>query len=161
MQYSVRPWIEEQLIDTLFVLCFKALVVECPLLNWKVGCSSHGHWGRCRSAPWARAFASTAPAKSKKFRRRAAANCHKNQITVKKSKEASISLKSAPSSLQISTGELHMRPASNIPKTIQGSLPGSSTAALSKALLAMHKETVLHGFRQSVQRSNPATENQQ
>jgi len=79
----------------------------------------------------------------------------------KKSKEASISLKSAPSSLQISTGELHMRPASNIPKTIQGSLPGSSTAALSKALLAMHKETVLHGFRQNVQRSNPATENQQ
>ena len=34
-------------------------VVKCPPLNWKVGCSIHGHWVNCRSAPWARAFTST------------------------------------------------------------------------------------------------------
>ena len=37
-------------------------VVECPLPNWKVGCSIHGHWVIRRT--WARAFTSTASAKS-------------------------------------------------------------------------------------------------
>ena len=39
-------------------------VVECPSLSWKVGCSIHSHRVNCRSAPWARAFTSTAPARS-------------------------------------------------------------------------------------------------
>jgi len=39
-------------------------VVKCPPLNWKVGCSTHCHWVNCRSAPWARAFTSSAPARS-------------------------------------------------------------------------------------------------
>ena len=33
-------------------------------LNWKVGCSFHGHRVNRRNAPWARAFTSTAPARS-------------------------------------------------------------------------------------------------
>jgi len=37
---------------------------KCPPPNWKVGCSIHSHWVNCRSAPWARAFTSTAPARS-------------------------------------------------------------------------------------------------
>ena len=32
---------------------------KCPPLNWKIGCSIHGHLMKCRSAPWVRAF--TAP----------------------------------------------------------------------------------------------------
>jgi len=39
-------------------------VVECPPLNWKVGCSIHGQWLTRRSAAWARAFTATAPTKS-------------------------------------------------------------------------------------------------
>jgi len=39
-------------------------VVKCPLPNWKVGCSIHSLWVNCRSAPWARALTSTAPARS-------------------------------------------------------------------------------------------------
>ena len=39
-------------------------VVKCPPLNWKVGCSIHGHWVTCRSAPWTRMFTSTALARS-------------------------------------------------------------------------------------------------
>jgi len=39
-------------------------VVNFPPLSWKVGCSIHSHWVNCRSAPWARAFTSTAPARS-------------------------------------------------------------------------------------------------
>jgi len=31
-------------------------VVKCLPLNQKVGCSVHGHWVNCRSAPLARAF---------------------------------------------------------------------------------------------------------
>ena len=39
-------------------------VAKCPPFNWKVACSIHSHWVNCRSAPWARAFTSTAPARS-------------------------------------------------------------------------------------------------
>ena len=39
-------------------------VVKCPPLNWKFRCSIHDLWVHCRSDPWARAFTSTAPAKS-------------------------------------------------------------------------------------------------
>ena len=38
-------------------------VVKCPPLNWKVGCSIHSHWVNC-CVSWARAFTSTAPARS-------------------------------------------------------------------------------------------------
>ena len=40
-------------------------VVKCPPSNWKVGCAIHSHWVNCRSAPWARVFTSTAPARRK------------------------------------------------------------------------------------------------
>jgi len=39
-------------------------VVKCLPPNWKVGCSIHSHWVNCRNAPWAKAFTSTAPARS-------------------------------------------------------------------------------------------------
>ena len=39
-------------------------VFQCPPPNWKVGCSIRSHWVNCRSAPWARAFTSTTPARS-------------------------------------------------------------------------------------------------
>ena len=39
-------------------------VVKCPPLNWRVGCSIHGHWVNCRSAALARAFTPIAPARS-------------------------------------------------------------------------------------------------
>jgi len=39
-------------------------VVNCTPLNWKVECSIHSHWVNRRSAPWARAFTSTALARS-------------------------------------------------------------------------------------------------
>jgi len=38
-------------------------VVKGAPLNWKVGCSLHSHCVNCRSAPWARAFTSNAPAR--------------------------------------------------------------------------------------------------
>jgi len=41
-----------------------SLVVKCPPPNWKVGCSTYSHGVHCHSAPWARAFTSTAPARS-------------------------------------------------------------------------------------------------
>jgi len=51
--------------------------------NCKVGCSTHGHWVNRRSASWARAFTSTAPAESK-FLARPAGNCHhQNQVKKK------------------------------------------------------------------------------
>ena len=40
-------------------------MVECPPLNWKVWCSTRGHWVNRRSVSWARAFTSTASARSK------------------------------------------------------------------------------------------------
>jgi len=40
-------------------------VVECPLLNWKFVCSIYGHGVNRRNAPWARAFTSTSPARTK------------------------------------------------------------------------------------------------
>jgi len=41
-------------------------VLGGPLLNWTGGCSILGHWVSCRNAPyWARAFTSTAPARSR------------------------------------------------------------------------------------------------
>ena len=36
-------------------------MVKCPLLNWKVWCSIHGHWVNCRSTPWARVFTQNRP----------------------------------------------------------------------------------------------------
>ena len=44
-----------------YIFC---LMGNCPPLNWKVGCSIHGHRVNCCSAPWARAFTATAPARS-------------------------------------------------------------------------------------------------
>ena len=39
--------------------------VQHSPLNWKVECSIRGQWVNCRSAPWVRAFTSTAPARRK------------------------------------------------------------------------------------------------
>jgi len=39
-------------------------VIKCLLPNWKVGCTIHSHWVNCHSAPWARVFTSTVPARS-------------------------------------------------------------------------------------------------
>jgi len=36
-------------------------VVKCPPLNWKLGCSIHGHWVNFRSTPWARMFTQNRP----------------------------------------------------------------------------------------------------
>jgi len=38
-------------------------VQECTPLNWKVGCSIHGHWVNHRSTAWARAFTPNCPGK--------------------------------------------------------------------------------------------------
>jgi len=57
-------------------------VVLCPPLNWKVGCSIHGHWVNRRSAPWATSFNSSAAAR-REFRLRSAADCrHQNQMKI-------------------------------------------------------------------------------
>jgi len=39
-------------------------VVKCPPLNWEGQVSVQCHWVNCRSASWARAFTSTASARS-------------------------------------------------------------------------------------------------
>ena len=36
-------------------------VAKCPPLNWKVGCSIHGHWVNFRSTPCARVFTQNRP----------------------------------------------------------------------------------------------------
>jgi len=36
-------------------------VINCPPLNWKVGCSIHGRWVSFRSTSWARVFTQNRP----------------------------------------------------------------------------------------------------
>jgi len=39
----------------------RSSVVKCPPLNWKVGCSIHSHWVKCRSTPWASVLTQNRP----------------------------------------------------------------------------------------------------
>ena len=63
---SFEIFMETEFFFTLLITAIggNSSVVKCLPLNWKVACSIHDHWVNCRSAPWARAFTSTAPARS-------------------------------------------------------------------------------------------------